>query len=457
MKSVAVILFVLAWCQGVWGLTKTTETPAPVESPPLCGLQCIQQVTLATGLCSVTNATCVCTNVELNEQISLCVHVNCTIRESLNNLEEVQAYSKHTCGVPSRDRTALVWVTGVVFLVLGLVAFLLRVMAKLCLGGQTWGADDWVMLLAVAMMVPLNSLSIPISKTALGQDIWTVHPDNITMFLYMFFWDSLLYLGVLPVTKISILLFYLKIFPKREIRIGCWVLIGINVAYFIVFELISIFQCIPVEGAWRAWDGEFQARCNNVNIQGWSAAVINILLDVATLVLPLKELYNLSLSTKKKIMVMMMFCVGFFVTIVSVVRLHSLASYATTSNATQDYVEVGYWSTIEVPVGIICASMPAIRSLFSLVFPKVFGTTQRGKSNYANISDQHKLQSGSQKFSSMGSASKKAIRVQKEFSLRSGRRDDVSYTEHELTNLPFRDPNSRASSEKNPAMPHEAV
>lgn len=101
--------------------------------------------------------------------------------------------------------------------------------------------------------------------------------------------------------------------------------------------------------------------------------------------------------------------------------------------------------------------MPAIRSLFSLVFPKVFGTTQRGKSNYANISDQHKLQSDSQKFSSIGSASKKAIRVQKEFSLRSGRRDDVSYTEHELTNLPFRDPNSRASSEKNPAMPHEAV
>lgn len=135
----------------------------------------------------------------------------------------------------------------------------------------------------------------------------------------MFFWDSLLYLGVLPVTKISILLFYLKIFPKREIRIGCWVLIGFNVAYFIVFELISIFQCIPVEGAWRAWDGEFQARCNNVNIQGWSAAVINILLDVATLVLPLKELYNLSLSTKKKIMVMMMFCVGFLYVVVSCV------------------------------------------------------------------------------------------------------------------------------------------
>ena len=49
----------------------------------------------------------------------------------------------------------------------------------------------------------------------------------------------------------------------------------------------------------------------------------------------------------------------------------------------EDYVEVGYWSTIEAPVGIICACMPAIRSLFSLVFPQMFGTTQQDKSAYA--------------------------------------------------------------------------
>ncbi|KAG7050112.1 CFEM domain-containing protein [Colletotrichum scovillei] len=417
MKFFAFVLLLSAWCQGVWGLSKTVDTPASTETPPLCGLQCIQSVTLATQLCSLTNATCICTNVELNEKISLCVHSNCTVREALL----VQSYSKHTCGAPSRDRTALVWVTGVVFLVLGLLAFVLRVMARLCLGGQSWGPDDWVMCIAV-----------------------------------LFYWDELLYLGALPITKISILLFYLKIFPKREIRIGCWVLIGLNVAYFITFELISIFQCRPIDGAWRAWDKEYPAKCNNINIQGWAAAIINILLDLATLILPLKELYNLSLSTKKKLMVILMFSVGFFVTIVSVVRLHSLASYATTSNATQDYVEVGYWSTIEVPVGVICASMPAIRSLFSLVFPKVFGTTQRGKSNYANLSSQQKDLSNSQKVSSKGS-SKPAIRVLKEFTVRSRHRDDVSYVEHELTAGPFTDPSSRPSSEKKPITPHESV
>lgn len=127
----------------------------------------------------------------------------------------------------------------------------------------------------------------------------------------MFYWDELLYLGALPVTKISILLFYLKIFPARKIRIMCWVLIGLNAAYFIAFELVSIFQCRPIAGAWKAWDGEFKAKCNNINMQGWMAAVGNIILDLATMILPLPELIGLSLSLKKKIQILLMFSVGF--------------------------------------------------------------------------------------------------------------------------------------------------
>lgn len=38
---------------------------------------------------------------------------------------------------------------------------------------------------------------------------------------------------------------------------------------------------------------------------------------------------------------------------------------------------MGYWSTIEVPVSVICACMPAIRSLFVRILPSVFGSTAR--------------------------------------------------------------------------------
>ncbi|RTE80648.1 hypothetical protein BHE90_004855 [Fusarium euwallaceae] len=434
MKFFSFAALILAVFQaGVWAAT----TP---EEPPTCGLKCIQQETIK-STCELTNVTCICTNVELNEKISLCVHSNCTVREALL----VQSYSKHTCNAPSRDRTHLVWILGIVFLVVGLVGFGLRVMARVFVRAQTWGPDDWVMLLAVLMMIPLNAISVPISQVGLGKDIWNVHPDDITDFLYFFYWDELLYLGVLPVTKISILLFYLKVFPGKNIRLGCWILIGLNVAYFIAFELVSIFQCTPIEGAWKAWDKEFPAKCNNINMQGWMAAIFNIVLDVGTLCLPLWELYKLSLSRKKKIQIMLMFSVGFFVTIVSIVRLQSLASYATTSNVTQDYVEIGYWSTIEVPVGILCACMPAIRSLFSLVFPKVFGTTARSKSEYANISE------GKQPSSSQRSTSKALS--QGPGGVRASKTPNET-SAMELTNMRFDYHHGRHSSEKLPVTPH---
>ncbi|KAF4996192.1 hypothetical protein FGRMN_4640 [Fusarium graminum] len=308
------------------------------------------------------------------------------------------------------------------------------------------------MLLAVAMMLPLNGLSVKISRVGLGKDIWNVEPDAITDFLYLFYWDSLLYLGVLPITKISILLFYLKVFPGQKIRMTCWIFIGLNVAYFIAFELVSIFQCSPIEGAWRAWDKEFPAKCNDINMQGWMAAIINIFLDVGTLVIPLKELYRLSLSTKKKIQLMMMFSIGIFVTAVSAVRLQSLASYATTDNVTQDYVEIGYWSTIEVPVGIICACMPSIRSLFGTLFPRVFGTTNKSKDAYANISHNSVPLSRSHKNDFKGLPT---LKSRMDTDLSGFHRDDSSVME--LTDVGGDDHEERKWTGRKPTVPSEPV
>lgn len=45
-----------------------------------------------------------------------------------------------------------------------------------------------------------------------------------------------------------------------------------------------------------------------------------------------------------------------------------------------DYVEIGYWSTIECHVGVVCACLPAIRSLLRRVFPTAFGDSTQGNS-----------------------------------------------------------------------------
>jgi hypothetical protein len=67
-------------------------------------------------------------------------------------------------------------------------------------------------------------------------------------------------------------------------------------------------------------------------------------------------------------------------------RLKWLIQFANTENVTWDYTPVGYWSTLEVHVGIIIACLPALRSLQHRLFPsnkKPSSYYNRGTPGYA--------------------------------------------------------------------------
>ncbi|PKY08322.1 FAD/NAD(P)-binding domain-containing protein [Aspergillus campestris IBT 28561] len=353
---------------------------------PKCALQCMAE-TLPESGCALTDQTCQCTNEKYTEALEKCVVVSCSIREGLTT----KNVTSQACGAPIRDRTKAVSIPGIVGMILAIIAYVLRIIARLRCCGGVFGWDDITMSITMVFVIPLSALSVVLADLGLGRDMWTIPLENITKILYVYFWDELLYLSVIPLTKISICCFYLRIFPERRFRTLTYVVIGLNVAYWITFVLISVFQCEPLPGAWHHWDGEKNYHCNNINAQGWSAALINMALDIFVMVLPLRQLYGLNLSWRKKAYVMCMFSLGIFVTLVTILRLESLIHFATTENLTWDYVKIGYWSTIECHVGIICACLPAIRSLLRRMAPRAFGDTERGKTygTYGSNSQAH--------------------------------------------------------------------
>ncbi|KAI1874878.1 hypothetical protein JX265_003564 [Neoarthrinium moseri] len=285
------------------------------------------------------------------------------------------------CGVAPVDRTAEVVIVPMVIGSLALMAFVLRIIARTHVAKRSWGMDDWTITAAVLFMIPLMFLSIP---CMLPTPSTSSSPPNNLLSIPLYYWDEIVYFPAIALTKISILLFYLDVFRRSiaGVQPVIYTLIALNVLYAIIFDLVSIFQCTPVPGAWLSWDHEHPSTCRNVNAQGWAAAAINILLDLATVILPLPELWQLSLSRTKKVQVMFMFSLGFIVTIVSILRLHSLVSFGNTTNLTQDYVVVGVWTTVEVPVGILCACLPAVRTILKVYYPAVFGSTRPSRSKY---------------------------------------------------------------------------
>lgn len=92
------------------------------------------------------------------------------------------------------------------------------------------------------------------------------------------------------------------------------------------------------------------------------------------------------------------------VTVVSIMRLRFLITFGKGSNPTWDQSDVVDWSTIEVNVGMICASMPTMRLIFARFLPKLFTSTKSnsvtGATTYVY---NNKRNDGTNEHASMGS------------------------------------------------------
>lgn len=126
----------------------------------------------------------------------------------------------------------------------------------------------------------------------------------------MYFYSEILYFSIFPLIRISLLFFYLRIFPHKKFKKFVYLLILANVVYGILFVILTIVQCVPVYGAWTRWDGSFEGQCIDINLYGWISAALNIFLHITTIVLPVPEVLKLVLSSMQKVQILAMFSLG---------------------------------------------------------------------------------------------------------------------------------------------------
>lgn len=81
------------------------------------------------------------------------------------------------------------------------------------------------------------------------------------------------------------------------------------------------------------------------------ATVIDISSDILVMILPIRLLFGLRISTKQKIGVGGIFCLGFGVIIFAIIRMVSLLHAIVTGNANAG-VALALWSMLECSVGL---------------------------------------------------------------------------------------------------------
>ncbi|KAI0482570.1 50S ribosomal protein L36e [Xylariaceae sp. FL0804] len=343
------------------------------QTMPTCASNCLATFLPSSG-CDATDINCICNNAALTANVQTCTLGNCTVVEAL----AAENATNTLCGVPVRDITNITPIITTVSGLLAIASYGLRVWDSFSIG---FGMADLFATIALAFAIPMGVLEYIMSVRGFGKDIWTLTPWAITQVVKLTWLTEIFYFIAIGTTKLSLLFFYLRIFPARGFRHLVFVTMGFVAATTIAITCVTTFNCLPVPYIWTGWRGEGGGSCVDFNATVWAAAAVNIVLDTWILALPIPQLLKLQLSTKRKIQLVLMFCVGGFITVVSIVRLSALVHFATTSNATYDNVSTAYWSVLECYVSITCCCLPAVRSVLRRVLPSCFGGSTRDPSS----------------------------------------------------------------------------
>lgn len=147
---------------------------------------------------------------------------------------------------------------------------------------------------------------VPSKTNVFKSDHHTTHPWTPHQFFLI---ASCLYFTCRALIRVSILLFYLRIFRRpRDKAIITWTLaVVVLFGFTLIFPLV--FQCSPVDYLWLQWDGTHKGRCTDFRVFVWVATCFGIALDFWTVLIACSFLSQLQLPLKK-IMVTSMFTVG---------------------------------------------------------------------------------------------------------------------------------------------------
>ena len=106
------------------------------------------------------------------------------------------------------------------------------------------------------------------------------------------------------------MLLILRIFCSVQRDAGYWLtkfLIAVNGIFYIVFFFVPIFLCFPRS---KIWNPEEHGHCLDVNDLYLASAVFNMLSDIAMLSVPIYLIWNLQMSTRRKVGVSAIFMTG---------------------------------------------------------------------------------------------------------------------------------------------------
>ena len=183
--------------------------------------------------------------------------------------------------------------------------------------------------------------------------------------------------------KISILFLYLRMTPERSHKIAIYVIMGFIVTHEIASLLVkplspkicctywmltltqgAIFQCVPIDEFWSLGNPLQSPKCINIIAfdsfnNAWSSME-----DVIIWVLPIPVIWKLKVPFSRKVGLWALVAISSISVVCAIVRMAALIIWMRSVDISWNYPLIPFLSNMEVCVGLMTSSVPAIYPLF---------------------------------------------------------------------------------------------
>ncbi|KAF6814143.1 integral membrane protein [Colletotrichum sojae] len=257
----------------------------------------------------------------------------------------------------------------------------LRLFTRFHVSRANLNVDDCLVVIALMFSIALIGIVFKQIENGLAYHMWDI-PFEIYKFGTNWFYTivaTILYALSISFSKLSVLFLYLRLSPQVWFRRVVYTLVGIVVCYSVVYVLINISGCKPIEASWDTTIPKAEASCVDKLTTYLTLSIANIIMDVLILLLPLPVVIPLQMGKRQKFSLILLFGTGAFVCGVATKRTIDLPGLLSSPDYCWDAVTQFVWCFLEVNAGIVCASVPALKPFFMRYLPSIIASRMSSK------------------------------------------------------------------------------
>ncbi|OTA96463.1 hypothetical protein M434DRAFT_67635 [Hypoxylon sp. CO27-5] len=197
------------------------------------------------------------------------------------------------------------------------------------------------------------------TKWGLGmKHIEDIPGPNIYPFGHLEYAGSALYILSVLGFKQSLLVSYFRFVPRGMCKYGVSCVLASCTLFHLACLIVQLNLCHPIS---KQWDGTItDGKCINPIPFYMSSSSLTIVFDFAVMFLPFPVLIKTKIEKRKKVALLGLFAVGFFITIIQIIRIQFIKGLANPLSSGS----VILWSGVEANLGVVVACVPVLSPLF---------------------------------------------------------------------------------------------